>query len=263
MRKFEAMADFRNRLRQELLDRCKRNPTYSLRAFAAQLGVDASTFSKILKGKRPLGQKMILQLGSKMGLSTAEIGGFLKRGVEGGEESDAEFTGMQLELDRFAVISDWHHFAILELMLVKKFEPAPKWIAKALDIKTVEVEAAIERLERVGLLKIHANGQWEDLSRGFSTSIGPDMVSAAHRRLQEQFLKKAGDSLAHVPIEHRDHSTMTMAINLSRLPEARERIKKFRRSLARFLAEGDDLDEVFNLNVALFPITNLNERKQL
>jgi uncharacterized protein (TIGR02147 family) len=265
MRTATVTTDFRNRLRQELLDRCKRNPTYSLRAFASHLDMDPSTLSKILNGKRPLGRKLVLQLGSKMGLSTREIGAFLNRASSGAAEDAAESAdhemGLRLALDRFAVISDWYHFAILELMQVKAFRPEASWIAKALGLKVIEVDAAIERLERVGLLKIHGNGQWQDLSYGFSTSIGPDMISTAHRRLQEQFLEKSAQALVCVPIQDRDHTTMTVAIDKSRLPVAREKIKRFRRSLAKFLSEGDVLDDVFNLNIALFPLTNLNERK--
>lgn len=257
------MNAFRNRLRQELLDRCKRNASYSLRAFAAHLDMDASTLSKILKGKRPLGRKLILQLGSKIALSTDELRFFLQKQSKPGDEATVELSGIQLALDRFAVISDWYHFAILELMQVRNFRPDADWIARALDLNTIEVEAAMDRLVRVRLLKIHKSGKWEDLSGGSSTSIGPDMMSTAHRRLQEQFLDKAGQALTQVPLEHRDYSTMTMAADRSRLPAAREKIRNFRRNLAKFLSQGEKLDEVFNLNIALFPITNLNERKNV
>lgn len=254
--------DFKNRLRQELLERCKRNQAYSLRAFAAHLEMDASTLSKILKGKRPLGKKMILQLGAKIGLTTEEIGAFLSK--ENTVSDSAERVRFeQLNLDRFAIISDWYHFAILELMEVKGFQPNSSWIASALGLKSIEVEAAIDRLKRVGLLKVKADGNWEDLSGGFTTSIGPDMISTAHRRLQEQFLQKATEALANTPIDERDHSTMTMAVDRSRLPAAREKIRRFRRELATFLVEGEARDEIFNLNIALFPITKLNERKSL
>jgi hypothetical protein len=56
---------------------------------------------------------------------------------------------------------------------------------------------------------------------------------------------------------------MTMAVDRSRIPAAKEKIKRFRRSLAKFLAEGESRDEILNLNIALFPLTKLNERKTL
>jgi len=254
--------NFRNRLRQELLDRCKRNPSYSLRSFAAQLGTDASTLSKLLKGKRPLGKKVTVQMGARLGLTTEEIASYLRPNLpqdEGSDTTDFE----QLALDRFAVISDWYHFAILELMQVQGFRTDHAWIARALGLKRVEAEAAVERLVRVGLLKIGADGAWHDTSSGFTTSIGPDMASTAHRRLQEQFLGKSLEALLQTPIHERDHTTVTMAVDRAKLPAAREKIKRFRRSLARFLAEGETRDEIFNLNIALFPLTKLHERKNV
>jgi len=255
--------DFRTLLHQELADRCKRNPSYSLRAFAAQLEIDASTLSKILKGKRPLGPQLVQKLGSSIGLNTKEISVFSKIADKKEDKSAEQMTFEQITYDRFAVISDWYHFAILELMQVNGFRTEPAWIAKALGMERAEVTAAIERLQRVGLLKVQNDGTWNDISGGNTTSIGPDMMSTAHRRLQQQFLEKASESLVKVPLQERDHSTMTMAVDRSRLPAAREKIKRFRRSLAKFLTEGDVRDEVLNLNIALFPITKLHERKNV
>ena len=54
---------------------------------------------------------------------------------------------------------------------------------------------------------------------------------------------------------------MTMAINKEKLPEAKERIKKFRRELSQFLNEGETNNEVYNLSISLYPVTvkDLNE----
>jgi uncharacterized protein (TIGR02147 family) len=255
--------DFVTLLRQELEDRCLRNPSYSLRAFAAHLEMDASTLSKILKGKRPLGEATISKLGSRIGLSDKEISVFVDIADKKVDHSAEQMKFDQLTYDRFAVISDWSHFVILELMQVKGFRPDAAWIAKSLGLQVTEVEVSIERLKRVGLLKVNAKGAWQDLSGGNTTSIGPDMASVAHRRLQQQFLEKAADSLVSVPLQERDHSTMTVAVDRSRLPAAREKIKRFRRGLAKFLTEGEVHDEVMNLNIALFPMTKLNERKNI
>jgi plasmid maintenance system antidote protein VapI len=250
--------EFRRHLQNELILRCKRNPRYSLRAFAQQLEIDASALSKILNGKRPIGRKTILQLGSRLGMKPDE----LKRYTGTPDEQDAEDTFEQLALDQFAIISDWYHFAILELMATDRFNPDPKSIARTLGLKLVEVNAAISRLKRVGLLEISNDGIWKDKSSGFSTNLGSDILSGAHRLMQEQFLTKALEALRSTPIELRDHSTMTVAIDTKKLPEARERMKKFRRSLAKFLADGDSKTAVYNLNLALFPLTQ-TERTNL
>lgn len=50
---------------------------------------------------------------------------------------------------------------------------------------------------------------------------------------------------------------MTMAVDKQRLPEAKALIKSFRRDLAKLLSRGKKRDEVYNLSIALFPITNI------
>ncbi|MES2857541.1 MAG: DUF4423 domain-containing protein [Bdellovibrionota bacterium] len=247
--------DFKAHLQRELVDRIKKNPNYSLRSFAKQLEIDASTLSKMLKGKRTVGRKSITQLGQKLGLSNKQIERFLD------QESDGKDTPMSeyelLALDQFAVISDWYHFAIMELMHVDGFKPDHKRIAKSLGIKAVEVNVAVERLVRIGMLEIQ-NGKWIDRTSGTTTNIGPDVVSSAHRRLQEQLLLKAIAVQETVRSEERDHSAMTMAIDSKKISEAKIRIRKFRRSLTKFLTEGETKDSVFNLNIALFPLTTHN-----
>lgn len=249
--------DFKTYLKNELLERIKKNPRYSLRAFAGQLNLDPSTLSKMLNGKRPIGQKVTVQMAAQLGLSKNQVSKFLT--AKSTESEDVQTDYKFLALDQFAVISDWFHFAILELSMVNGFKPSRDWIAKALGMKAIEVDAAIDRLIRVGLLEITANGQWVDLSSGFTTNISSDMTSSAHRKLQEQLLTKA--ILAQQgPRDRRDHSAMTMAINSSRIPEAKEKIRQFRRSLTKFLTEDADKDSVFSLNIALFPLTK-NEIK--
>lgn len=69
--------DFRLRLQQEFMVRCRKNPKYSIRSFARFLETDFSTLAKIMNGKRPLGQKVIQQYGEKLGLSPAMLAPYL------------------------------------------------------------------------------------------------------------------------------------------------------------------------------------------
>ena len=252
--------DFRKYLQTELLQRCKKNPSYSLRAFAKSLDVDPSTLSKILKGKRPLGSKLIVQLGARCGLKPGDLKPYFQDEVAAGSTPSHSFE--QIALDRFAIIADWYHFAILELMTVKGFEPSAKWIARSLGISVVEANMAIERLQRAGFIEIGKDGKWRDISSGATTTIGPDMASAAHRHFQEQILAKAIEAISTVPLEERESSGAVMAIDRSKLPEARALITKFRRQLAKLLATDKDGDDVYNLSVALFPLTSINPKEK-
>jgi uncharacterized protein (TIGR02147 family) len=66
-------------------------------------------------------------------------------------------------------------------------------------------------------------------------------------------------ALEELPMEVRDHSAMTMAISRKRLPEAREKIKAFRRELCGFLEKGSDLDSVYQLGISLYPVAQVEK----
>lgn len=66
-------AEFRLFLQDELVRRCKKNPRFSLRAFARTLAIEPSALSKILHGKRALTPKMLQRIATQLGMSDAEI----------------------------------------------------------------------------------------------------------------------------------------------------------------------------------------------
>ena len=61
-------------------------------------------------------------------------------------------------------------------------------------------------------------------------------------------------ALEYSPVEERDVSSVTMAIDVQRIPLAKEAIRAFRRRLMRLLEAGSP-DEVYNLNIQLVPVT--------
>jgi uncharacterized protein (TIGR02147 family) len=157
--------DFRFFLQEELVRRCKKNPRFSLRAFARTLDVEASALSKILNGKRALTKKMLHRMCDHLGIGPEEVGDYerslprSRAGTRKGARA-AEGDFRQVSVDIFNVIADWYHYAILELLTVRDFQKSPAWIAKALGISVSEVNFALERLLRLGLLEISDDNVW-------------------------------------------------------------------------------------------------------
>ncbi len=245
--------DFRIFLQRELVARCKRNPRYSLRAFARTLSCDVSSLSKILRGRRPLGKRLATRFGLRLGLPPAELQRMLRTTSARSPENSAY---RELPVDQFEVISDWYHFAILELMELPAFRPNARWIARRLGLTASEANSAIERLQRVGLLAIDTDGRWKDLSAGKTTTLGNGTVTAeALRRMQRDLLAKAAEALDRTPIGLRDHSTITLAIRTRDIPWVKQELKKFRRVLGERLDASRRKDEIYCLSLAFFPLT--------
>jgi len=255
--------DFRAILQEELLRRCRKNPHYSVRAFAKSLNVVPSALNEILKGTRPVSEKMKTRLGLAMGLSLETI----SKIPHNKQKLKTPVAGFnQITLDTYAIVSDWYHYAILELIRVKDFKSEVAWVARTLSITRSEVRIAVERLRQAGMLEITSDGKWIDTAGQFATNISGELTSAASRKLQKQILEKSICALEEVPVEKRNHTSMTMAINPEALEEAKEMITKFRRELCAFLESYPDPTHVYNLAISLYPIsqnTNSGEPNEL
>lgn len=235
-------------LQGELVKRCKKNPRYSLRAFAKTLDIDPSLLSKILRGKKSIGRKLIRDFGFKLGLSPQAVEKFA---------TPHQFSNdyVPLSMDVFHLISDWCHYAILQLMDVEGFRPDPQWIARQLGISHAEAQEALVRLERLKLAEKTASGAYLP-TREKLTTTGFDFTSQAQRKHQEQLLHRAIAALEQVPYEQRDQSSIIMAIDPEQLPYARERIKEFRRALdAELEARSRSKKSVYAISVSFFPLS--------
>ncbi len=79
--------------------------------------------------------------------------------------------------------------------------------------------------------------------------------------MQRHVLEKALTAIDVVPQDEKDITSMTMAIDESKIPEAKKRIKAFRRQLCEFLETGKQT-RVFNLGIQLYPISKKNNRSR-
>ncbi len=64
----------------------------------------------------------------------------------------------QIALDAYAVICDWYHYAILELIKVEAFRPDISYVARTLGISQTEAHIAVERLRRMAFWKFETAG---------------------------------------------------------------------------------------------------------
>jgi uncharacterized protein (TIGR02147 family) len=253
--------EFRQLLQHELVERCRKNPQYSLRSFAKSLNVSPSALSSMLSGKRTITKKSKEKLGLALGLSLADVEKYKSAdfGVSAESANSAILNNLkiqQLTLDSFALISDWYHYAILELMKVKDFTSDTTWVSKTLGISKSEANIAIERLLRLGLIELDKKGQWKDRSEGYSSNINQNLTSAGSKKLQKKILEQSITALEELPTSERNHTSMTFAMNPDLLPEAMQEIARFRRKFCTQLEQKAKPERVYQLSISLFPVSN-------
>lgn len=246
----ETFTDFRAYLEAEFSDRSQGNRQYSLRAFAKFLDTESSFLSKMLKGQRKVSGNNIVKFSHKLGLNLEQINHFVSLTSA---ETDISEGYSQIQIDEFNLISDWYHYAILELIQVDDFQADTRWVSRTLGITFGEAHAAIERLKRLGLVKIEGK-KW--VCTGQNTTVGHHFTLEALRNMQRQILQQAIHALENTSMSERDQSSMTFCVDLERLEEAKKRIQKFRRELSQFLENGDSKDKVYQLSISLFPVSH-------
>jgi hypothetical protein len=91
----------------------------------------------------------------------------------------------QLARDAASLLSDWSHLGILELIHLEEFKPDTRWIARVLGLTPDEVNVAVTRLVRLGLLKMAARDRWIDKSGNAAAGLA-EFAQVAVQRLSEQ-----------------------------------------------------------------------------
>lgn len=156
-----------------------------------------------------------------------------------------------LDHELFTIISDWQHYAIMMLLETEGAQSKPRWIAKQLGITPIEASLSFKRMVNLGLLKRKKNSWTIDSS--YLTTADKNKTTPALRKHQRQMLEKALFSLDNDSIEDRSITSLTMAVDPSRIAPARKMIEDFSRELCDFL-EGGHRTQVYQLGINLFPL---------
>jgi uncharacterized protein (TIGR02147 family) len=237
-----------------LAEKTKKNSQFSLRAFARLVDVSPAVLSRVLSGKRKLTFNLAVRIADALVLGPIERDALYSffTNARSDEKSNEDRHEKELSIDCFNAMKEWYHYGITQLLYIETFKEDPKWIAKILSITELEAKLAIDRLVRLEILDRDENGRLYRTATHLSTST--DIASAGLRHFQKQILEKSIESLEQDDILERDITSITIAINEDRIPEAKKEIMKFRKKMAEFLAEGKKT-RVYNLGVHLIPLS--------
>ncbi len=250
----------KERIQDELEKRKMANSSYSLRALARDLNINHSLLSRIIASKIQMTPKIFDRIAGPLKLTDDETILFKQeinqRKKTQSKERIIASNFRQLKLEEFKIIQDWYNFAILELVNLESFEPSGDWIAKKLNITREEAQMALDRLITLKLIEKNSKGRFIKVTSHISV-MTPEFTTIAMKGRQKAVLSKAMVALENLPIEIRDHSSITLSLDSDLLPEIKEKIKKMRRSLANYITQkSKKRDHVYELSVSFFPWTS-------
>lgn len=264
--------DYRTFLKEWMDEEKRRKPFVSYRYLGARIGIDPGQLAKVLGCTRHLSEELADHLARFVGLEGKDLEYFshLVRFTKAKTptairlhfEKLQSLRGFHPEIVGEAQVeffSDWRLPAMRALLSFHAFDGDWARLGRRLSpaITAEEASQAVARLERLGFLIAKDSGGWEVASPFLTT--GSQWRAAAIRHFQLETLHLAEHSLAEHPPEWRDISTLTLSFPRSALPEIKARLAETRESILKMVKEMGDADAAFQLNVQLFPLTDLED----
>jgi transcriptional regulator with XRE-family HTH domain len=154
---------FRERLSREFESRRKKNPRYSMRAFAGFLDVDHSTLAQILRGTRRVPVSRVRAWARKLSASSEETVAY----IAAEHAPDVQTAQRQHQLrhwtaEAMALTTEPVHWQILRLCRAAEFTADCRWIAGKIGASVDAVNLALSRLLRLRLLQVNSAGNWKE-----------------------------------------------------------------------------------------------------
>jgi uncharacterized protein (TIGR02147 family) len=253
-----------SKLKEDFSRRQRRSSSYSLRAFARDLGVHHGALSEIIKGKRKLPLKISSPVMDKLGLGPKERTLFFES-IHSAKSQldkikiDKSEDRFMLDESFFNVIAEWEHYAILTMFDLAGFTADAKEIARRLNINEMRVDVVVTNLLTCGLLSRTANGTLVKSHSKVRTT--EDVSSLALAKSHQETLEIGMEKLEKVPVECRDFSSANWAIDPAKLPEAKIIIREFRQKMASLFKEGTKT-EIYQLAIQFYPLTEIENTKE-
>jgi uncharacterized protein (TIGR02147 family) len=258
-------------LSEALSERKASNPSYSLRAFARDIGLSAPQLSNVMNGHRGLSPEMAEKVAARLLLTPLEKDWFresLRASFSPSKtqrllakkrltEFESENQTKYLEMDLFRIVSNWYHFALVELIKISKKQKNPiPFFAKKLGISENEIMLALQRLKRIELITETKQG-W---------NVNQDTVIAdqgiptdAVRNFHRQILEKSIQALALQKPEERYGYSGTLPVKVKSVARAKKLIQKFRSDFAKEISDHEDGEEIYGFSLQFFRLTQTLE----
>ncbi len=246
-----------NKIREDLSIKQRANPSYSLRAYANFLGVHSSTLSQILKGKRSLPLKSAKNVANKLNLGPKDKMLFLEslyRSKTNLDDIKIEQNDIRFILDESysKIIAEWEHYAVLTLFDIDDFNATKEEMSARLGITELRAEVVLNNLFICKLINKNEAGVFQKTYSSVRTT--EDITMKALYNSHIETLEIGKNKLEEIDVDFRDYSAMTIAMDITKLPEVKTIIREFRQKMSALLRDGKKTD-VYQLAIQFYPLT--------
>ncbi len=229
--------------------------------------------SMVLSGKRNISEKLIIELSRILKLNKKERNYFRSLVYFNQAQTHSEKNHFYQEIlslqkgpvrtvtqNQYEFYDKWYYAAIRELVAIHQItdENYPL-LAKLIkpSVKPGEVKSALELLTRLNIISKNKKGIYKRTDAVITS--GKPMHSFAIQNFQLAALDLAKSALDRFNRDERELSTLTMSIDKNGYDLIRKKLAKLRSEIMELSRSVQDPQQVFQLNLQLFP---LSERKE-
>ena len=271
-------SDFRAYLKEVVAELKKRRDDFTMRHIAEMVGFGSPSFLKmIIDGQRNLTQQSLEKLCTLFHIKGKEKQYFsllvefcqtdnpdTKHQVtKKMDKIRPRVTFSKLKKNQHKYLSHDYYTCIREMVLLDDFKEDAKWIAsKCLPrIKPAEAREAINTLLELKLLKRDGTGKL--LQSDPIVDTGQDAQATEAFSFHEAVLNKARRYLSHLDQKNRNFTALTIPIPSELDEEISQRIEVFQSEILQLInRDGLTYDNVFQLNIQFFPVTDKKKIKK-
>ena len=275
MKEIVEYTDYRKFI-QDYYDERKRTSAFTWRDFARDAGFSSAVYLKyVCEGKKNLSIAAAGSVANAMGLAGFENTYFVLMVSYAHAKSDvAKRAAFEercalarahkvrvLGNEEFDYFKSWKNPVLRELAPhMPGAKPLEMAHACKQKISAAEVSETLDFLVKANLLKKDKSGNYVQTDK--SLSMGPvDAVPVAARDMQRQMGEFAVNAL-DMPLSERDMSGLTMGLTRRAYEQIRKEIADFRRRIVAIASEDDETEQVYRLNLQLFPLSERLDRKE-
>jgi uncharacterized protein (TIGR02147 family) len=258
--------DYRKYLKDVISKRIEANPSYSVRAFAKNIGLSATLVNRILNGHRNISKATLPFFLSGLHLSEKE-GEYFELLVSFNQAKIAQYKRIgfdqimhfrRLNLKRLQPIEyefyhEWYHSVIREILsMMPESQVSSAQIAKRLipEISAREARKSIRLLQKIGLIK-KSNGKFIQTDAFISTGL--KWESSIINAFQLKMAELGVEAIERFPKNQRDISTLTVSLSAESLERIKALIKSVRDNILEEAKTGGD--RVYQINFQVFPVS--------
>lgn len=263
--------DYRQFLHDYYDEQKARNPAFSYRYFAQKAGFNSSGLYKdIVDGRTGITRSLILRFALAMKLSSRQQEYFEMlvyfNEAKTVDEKKLYFERMmkfrnskafKVDKNQYEYYSKWYYIAVRELFSIGNFKDDYADIARSLNpaIRKDEAEKAVAVLKKLGLIRKNSNGCYKVVDKILTS--GSEVKSLIIANFQKTMMEIAKEAIDRHPSRHRDISTITFSVSGKTYDDIKAELIACRKRILSMVERSENEDSVCQLNMQLFPLTQI------